>query len=70
MDTPKSAMWELANLRCGGTLAQKIADLRAQGQSWVEISIALMEPTGMRISYETLRGWAKQLGITQQEPAA
>jgi transposase-like protein len=52
----------MANRLAGGNLPKLLAQLRANGQSWEDISRELYE-IGVEVSTETLRKWSEQLGI-------
>jgi transposase-like protein len=52
----------MANRLAGGNLPELLARLRANGQSWEDISRELYE-IGVEVSSETLRKWSEQLGI-------
>jgi hypothetical protein len=53
----------MANRLAGGTLPERLAELRATGQSWEDISRDLFTGYGIEVSSETLRKWGDLLGI-------
>lgn len=67
--TPTSSTYRMANRLVDGRLAEIIAEGRTEGLSWDQISQRLYE-SGVEANGETLRQWAKALGIDAQEPAA
>ena len=46
-----------------GQFAVRLTQLRHEGRSWAGIAFELAAERGVRLSTETLRAWARQLGI-------
>lgn len=67
--TPRTTVWKMADERLAGRLAERIAELREEGMSWREMSQVLYGE-GVPVTHETLRNWARQLGIEPEVAAA
>ena len=70
MPTPRSSLYRMANERLNGQLASRLSELRGEGRSWADIAVEIaLTSDGMRVSQETLRQWARQLGIEETAAA-
>lgn len=60
---PRSSLYRMVNEAFGGRFAERLAELRSEGRSWQDVAFELSAERGVRLSVETLRSWARQLGI-------
>lgn len=66
---PRSARFQLLQVRLGRDLAQYVASRYPQ-DSWRVIANDLTQITGLSISHETLRTWFPELASNQPEQVA
>lgn len=62
---PRSSAYRMADRLLAGRLAERMREHRANGLSWPDISRRLYDEAGIEASDETLRTWAKALGISE-----
>lgn len=63
---PRSSLYQAIDARLDGGLRDQLAGWRGAGdnrRSWDHVALLLHEAVDVRISGETLRQWARQLGI-------
>lgn len=60
--TPRTSTWRMADRLVGGQLASLISECRETGLSWDDTSHRLVTH-GVTVTPETLRRWARQLGL-------
>jgi hypothetical protein len=65
---PRSPAYRMADRLCGGDLAARLAKCRADGLSWDDVSRRLYAESGVEASRDTIRSWARQLGIEPPAP--
>lgn len=65
---PKSTVWLLVDKLADGNLEERIRTLRAEGLSWEMIARSLHADFGTAVSHETVRSWARQLGLGTSTP--
>ena len=63
MTAPKGGTYRMANRLADGNLPRLLAEHRAEGTSWDDITRQLHTTYGIEVTAETLRRWAEQLGI-------
>lgn len=68
MATPDTSTWRMADALAGGTLADQILTLRANGTSWRRMSTMLLAQH-IDITEITLAEWHRQL-VDEQEQAS
>jgi len=59
----------MANRLAGGNLPELLAERRAAGQSWDDISRQLYSEVGIEVSAETLRKWGDLLAASDEAVA-
>jgi hypothetical protein len=67
---PTSAHFRLMDRELNGQLEEILRRLHAEVGSWESVSRRLLADYGQDINGQTLRRWAKQLGIGVEAPAA
>lgn len=55
--------WRMADRVLNGTLADTLAVLYKESRSWEEVARRLYADHGLTVSGQTLRRWAKELGL-------
>jgi superfamily II helicase len=60
----------MADRLAEGHLAEQIAALRTQGHTFEQVARALNADFGIEVTGETIRKWARQLGVPEQVKAA
>lgn len=60
MSTVAKAMAVLLTERGEGDLVAAVLEREDTGQSWREIAFWLFDVTGIRVSHESVRSWAKE----------
>lgn len=60
---PRSTAYRMADRLLDGKLAEVLAEGRSAGRSFEEISRRLFADHGIEAPSQTLRSWARQLGI-------
>lgn len=70
MSTPTSAAWQMGDRLAQGQLAQRLLDLRGQGESWPDIARTLYADHGIVAHVSTLADWHRQLVDTDAEATA
>lgn len=63
--TQMSAQFRLADLTVPGGMTAAMTRLHVETGSWEEVARRLLVEHGVRVSGQTLRRWAEQLGIGQ-----
>lgn len=66
----RTSLYRLADERLDGRLGERIAELRAESLSWSHVAMELAVESGLRLTPETLRTWARQLGIDTEKAAS
>lgn len=68
--TISSPRFQLLDLQMGGRLVEVLTTLYAETRGWEEVSRRLLVEHGKQVTGQTLRRWAEQLGIGQDEAVA
>lgn len=67
--TPKSSLYRLVDAAFDGRLAERIAAMREEGESYEGIAARLYAESGARVSHSSIRTWANQLGVDTDDSA-
>lgn len=68
--TPNTPLWRMADRMAGGNLLTKLTDYRDALGSWESVAMRLFADDGIEVSPQTLRTWARQLGLDAPEKAS